>query len=93
MHPDWEAIAAIGQIVGAGAVVLPLLFPGHQLRQNTRSVRGSSRARVTEILTSTIAEIQRGDFADALIEGFAGYRELGNRDQLRFASFIFECRE
>jgi hypothetical protein len=40
MHPDWEAIGAIGEIVDAGAVALSLLFLGHQLRQNTRSVSG-----------------------------------------------------
>ena len=72
MHPDWEAIGATGEIVGAGAVLLSLLFLGHQLRQSTRSVRGSTRARLTEILTNAIAETQRGDFADVLIEGFPG---------------------
>ena len=35
---NWEALGAIGEIVGAAAVVITLIYLAVQLRQNTRAV-------------------------------------------------------
>jgi len=39
---NWEAIGAVGEIVGAGAVVLTLAYLSVQLRQNTKSSRSNA---------------------------------------------------
>jgi hypothetical protein len=39
---NWDAVGAIGEIVGAGAVVLTLIYLTVQLRQNTKAVQHSS---------------------------------------------------
>jgi hypothetical protein len=39
---NWEALGAIGEIVGAVAVVLTLGYLAVQIRQNTRTLRTSS---------------------------------------------------
>jgi len=39
---NWEAIGAIGEIVGAVAVVVTIGYLAVQIRQNTRSVRDSA---------------------------------------------------
>ena len=39
---EWDAIAAIGEIVGAGAVVLTLIYLARQLRQNTEALRSAA---------------------------------------------------
>jgi hypothetical protein len=36
---DWNAIGAIGEMLGAVAVVITLLYLSKQIRQNTRSVQ------------------------------------------------------
>jgi hypothetical protein len=46
---NWEAIGAIGEIVGATAVVLTLLFLTMQLRQNTKAVDESRKATVSQL--------------------------------------------
>ena len=46
---NWEAIGAIGEIVGALAVVFTLIFLTLQLRQNTRSVDESKNATVSQL--------------------------------------------
>jgi len=46
---NWEAIGAIGEIVGALAVVITLVFLTIQLRQNTRSVDESRNATVSQL--------------------------------------------
>lgn len=45
---NWDAIGAQGELVGAAAVVLTLIYLSVQLRQNTRTVRVSSAHAVTE---------------------------------------------
>ena len=39
---NWEAIGAIGEIVGAIAVVCSLVYLGYQMRQNSLSIRSQS---------------------------------------------------
>ncbi len=52
---NWEAIGAVGEILGAGAVVVTLVYLVVQLRQNTVAMRAQTRSAVTD----QILEIQR----------------------------------
>jgi hypothetical protein len=45
---NWEALGAIGEIVGAVAVVVTLGYLAVQIRQNTRSVRAASHHAVAD---------------------------------------------
>jgi hypothetical protein len=45
----WEAFGAIGEVVGAVAVVVTLLFLVTQLRQNTKSLDASRRANISQL--------------------------------------------
>jgi len=42
---NWEAIGAIGEILGAAAVVLSLIYLAAQIRQNTRQVEEQCRTQ------------------------------------------------
>ena len=39
---NWNAVGAVGEIIGATAVLLSLLYLGFQIRQNTRTLKPSS---------------------------------------------------
>ena len=58
---NWEAIGAIGEIVGAAAVFLTLIYLALQIRQNTSSVR---LAAVDAAITH-VSNVRQGIFADA----------------------------
>jgi len=49
---NWEAVGAIGEIIGAGAVLVTVLFLITQLRQNTRAMDDSRRATVSQLYQS-----------------------------------------
>lgn len=49
MRLNWEAIGAVGEVVGAAAVLVTLLFLVTQIRQNTRSLDESRRATVSQL--------------------------------------------
>ena len=46
---NWDAVGAIGEVVGAVAVVITLLFLITQLRQNTKSLDASRAANVSQL--------------------------------------------
>ena len=46
---NWDAVGAIGEVVGAVAVVVTLLFLITQLRQNTKSLGESRAANISQL--------------------------------------------
>jgi len=47
---NWDAIGAIGEMIGAVAVVITLVYLAIQVRQDTKSVRASTYQSVAEAL-------------------------------------------
>lgn len=45
---NWEAVAAIGELVGGCGVIITLVYLAIQIRQNTRAVRGATLNAVTQ---------------------------------------------
>ncbi len=45
---NWDALSAIGEIIGAIGVIVTLLYLAAQIRQNTRAVRGSTLNTLTQ---------------------------------------------
>jgi len=45
---NWEAIGAIGEIIGAAAVLGSLIYLAVQIRQNTRSVEANTMQDLSE---------------------------------------------
>ena len=56
---DWDAIGAIGEVVGAAAVVVTLVFLIHQIKQNTRSVRQTAETALSHHVAAWSAEVVR----------------------------------
>ena len=50
---NWEAISAVGEIVGAGAVVVSLIYLSIQIRQNTKA----SKAATVQDMTNKWVQI------------------------------------
>ena len=84
----WDAIGAIGEILGALAVVATLVYLTIQVRQNTTSVRVSSYQSVT----SQFAELNRSvleseNVADIVFRGDRSPDELEELDYRRYSSY------
>lgn len=39
---NWDAISAVGKLVGAAGVILTLVYLAIQIRQNTAAVKGAT---------------------------------------------------
>jgi len=63
---NWEAIGAIGEILGAIAVVVSLLYLAIQIRQNSRIVKGSSVQSITQTIQSELR--WSGDYGELMLK-------------------------
>jgi hypothetical protein len=56
---NWEAIGAVGEILGAAGVIATLIYLSVQIRQNTRQMKGeavTALAQITDGLTSGLRD-------------------------------------
>jgi hypothetical protein len=70
---NWEAIGAVGETVGALAVLVTLVYLAMQIRQNTKSVQ----AAAVDSANSQVSKIREVIFSDADVANM--YRR-GNED-------------
>jgi len=80
---NWEAIGAIGEILGAIAVVATLIYLAIQIKQSTRVARSATRQAIAES-AQTLANdvINAPEMADILVRHFRG-EELTPAESLR----------
>ena len=88
---NWEAVGAIGEVVGGIAVIATLLYLAIQVRQNAESVRNAASLSVNEGL----AEINRrlsndSEFAALWLRGLKDYRGLSDVERARFAAYALD---
>ncbi len=86
MEPNWDAIGAIGEIIGAGAVVISILYLAFQVRQNTRSVQGTTIQAVTD----TIQNEQRwsSELSSIWVKVIDGTDSLSAEEEFRFCEWL-----
>ena len=87
---EWDAVGAIGEMVGALAVVVSLGYVGVQIRQNTQATRDLA----AQNLTAADAEVNymlAGDAELARIvqDGVFDHQALNEYDQFRFNALFF----
>ena len=70
---NWEAIGAVGELVGALAVLVTLVYLSMQIRQNTKSVQ----AAAVDSVNSQVSRCREVIFADAEV---ANMFRRGNQD-------------
>ena len=95
---NWEAAGAIGEIVGAIAVVATLMYLARQMSQNSSALRSTTAQSANEMAISVynpIAANQDG-LADILLRGLQDPKSLSVLEMARFtahwqASF-FTCQ-
>ncbi len=89
---NWEAIGAIGQMIGSLAVFASLLFVGLQIRHSDRTARAVSLQSVLDgHRDRTFAPIyMTQDVGELFSRGITSFDELDESDKRRFYAFMFE---
>jgi hypothetical protein len=86
---DWNAIGAVGEILGAVAVVITLLYLSKQIQQYSRSVQVAA-LRDTTSQWNHWSELlaMSPDLAEIVARGNHSFKSLAEADALRYGAFI-----
>ena len=82
---NWNAVGAIGEIIGALAVFLTLGYLAVQIRQNTKAVRASALdSSVNAVNDVRIAMFESSEVAALYRRGLENPEELDDDERTRF---------
>ena len=82
---NWEALGAVGEIVGAIAVVLTLGYLAVQIRQNTRTVRASTHHGAIRLWNEQqVAFGSDPAVSGLLLRGSEDYSQLDPDERFRY---------
>src|SRR5262245_53393900 len=85
---NWEAIGAIGEVVGAGSVVVTLVYLAIQVRQNTKAERIGTAQQILSTGALINAESANNpELFDVMLKLGNG-EELSPRERTAFSMFL-----
>jgi hypothetical protein len=86
---NWEAISAIGQMVGAIAVVISLIYLATEVRSNARATRQAAMRSTVDSLNRFALQITgNAELAELRNRGYHDFESLEGADLARFNSYM-----
>ena len=86
-----ESLANLGEFISAIAVVVSLVYLGHQVRQNTQSLRTENYARVLERVANLQARLSvDAVFSELIARGAADPVRLTTGERVQFTWTFYE---
>ena len=86
-----ESLASLGEIVGAVAVVVSLLYLAVQVRQNTRAQRLENASRILDRTASMQGAVSRDPVTSALFsKGVSDPSKLTPQERIQFTWALYE---
>src|SRR2546430_3344065 len=86
---NWEAISALGQIVGAIAVVISVVYLATQVRGNARQTRLASMRSMGDAFNGFLQGLAgNSQMGDLWYRGGTGYESIKGGDLPRFKAGI-----
>ena len=86
---NWDALGAIGEIIGAVAVILTVGYLAFQIRQNTAMLRSTATQGASEEVASIYHTLcTHPDLAMIFVRGLDTPNELSDTEMARFFSLM-----
>ena len=86
---NWEAIGAVGELLGATAVLVTLVYLARQIKQNTQEVRSSNYHGITDSFNDlNIVVATNADVARIFEAGNRSYSTLTTEDQTQYSFLV-----
>ena len=91
-HMNWDAIGAVGEILGALGVLLSLVYLATQIRDNTRSLQAASLQSIINGPRSWffLPHAQSGEMQDIFARGLNSLDHLDEKEKRRFVPLMLE---
>lgn len=90
---NWEALGAMGEVVGAAGVIVSLLYLASQVKGNSRQLRHASAQAVLDKLNGLIGHLAfTAGAGDVWTRGLSGLDALEDDEELvRFSSMLLQA--
>jgi hypothetical protein len=90
---NWNALGAIGEIIGAAGVIVSLLYLASQVRNNSRQLSHASAQAVLDKLNGLIGQLAfTAGAGDVWTRGLSGLDALDDDEELvRFSSMLLQA--
>ncbi len=86
---NWEAIGASGELIGAMAVVVSVLYLAYQVRAQVRESRIGAMHEVSDAFREGVAAtFLDKELAELFIEGKDGIEHLNDTQRIRFIALV-----
>jgi len=86
---NWDAIGAVGEILGAIAVFLTLAYLAIQIRQNTKAVQASAvDSGISTVSSVRQAMFESAELTDIYIKGSAEPDSLSKAEKIRYRLLV-----
>jgi len=80
---NWNAIGAVGEIAGAAAVVISLLYLGKQIRSQNRESRIAAMHDISVGFRQATARLLDSGLTGIFVKAIDGFDQLSNEDRLK----------
>ncbi|MCZ6894275.1 MAG: hypothetical protein O7H40_09540 [Gammaproteobacteria bacterium] len=81
---NWDAISAVGEVVGALAVVLSLLYLALQIRHSSKMAEDAAFRDVFSAVTVQFSAMTEGPNAEIILKGLVDFATLSGREKYIF---------
>jgi hypothetical protein len=85
---NWEAAGAIGEIIGAAAVVVSLIYLASQIRTQNREARAASVHQVMHEYSQAISSLHGPEMAEIWVRAHEDFDSLSPPERLRFIIYM-----
>ena len=86
---NWDAIGAVGELVGSVAVLVTLIYLALQIRQNTHATRAASHHAITDALNQLNLDIANNDaVAQIWLAGMDDRASLNDLQRERYDALL-----
>ena len=85
---NWDAIGAMGEIVGALAVVISLIYLAVQIRTQNKEARIAGMHDIAVGYRDALATLVDGAMADVVDKAIDNYEDLTRAESLRLIAFV-----
>lgn len=85
---NWDAIGAVGEIVGALAVVASLAYLAIQIRNQNIEAKAATMQQVLESNAAAISQLQDPELAAIWLKGIDDFHSLPDVERLRFVIYL-----
>ena len=81
---NWDALGAVGEIIGALAVVVSLLYLSYQIRQGTKTAEDAAFRDIFASTSARLSWVNEPNNRKILMTGLMDYNALGSEDRFAF---------